>query len=32
MHPQMATVREGVMKKEIFDENYKTEIIKVKCK
>lgn len=27
MHPQMATVREGVMKKEIFDENYKTEVI-----
>ena len=26
MHPQMATVREGVMKKEIFDANYKTEI------
>ncbi|MGE5355940.1 MAG: electron transfer flavoprotein subunit alpha/FixB family protein [Deltaproteobacteria bacterium] len=24
--PQMATVREGVMKKEIFDENYKSEI------
>jgi len=29
MHPQMATVREGVMKKEIFDANYKTEIISV---
>ena len=29
MHPQMATVREGVMKKEIFDENYNTEIITV---
>lgn len=27
--PQMATVREGVMKKEIFDENYKGEIIKL---
>lgn len=26
MHPQMATVREGVMKMEIFDENYKGEI------
>ena len=24
--PQMATVREGVMKKEIFDENYKGEV------
>ena len=29
MHPQMATVREGVMKKEIIDPNYKTEIIQV---
>ncbi|MFK5958585.1 MAG: electron transfer flavoprotein subunit alpha/FixB family protein [Lutibacter sp.] len=29
MHPQMATVREGVMKKEIFDENYTTEVIKI---
>ena len=29
MHPQMATVREGVMKKEIFDANYSAEIIKV---
>ena len=29
MHPQMATVREGVMKKEIFDENYSTEVIKL---
>ncbi len=28
-HPQMATVREGVMKNEIFDKNYKSEIIKV---
>jgi len=27
MHPQMATVREGVMKREIFDENYNTEVI-----
>ncbi len=27
MHPQMATVREGVMKKEIFNENYTGEII-----
>jgi electron transfer flavoprotein alpha subunit len=26
MHPQMATVREGVMKKEIFDENYKVKV------
>ena len=26
--PQMATVREGVMKKEIFDENYQGELIK----
>ncbi|NOR29400.1 MAG: electron transfer flavoprotein subunit alpha [Lutibacter sp.] len=30
MHPQMATVREGVMKKEIFDANYKTKVISVK--
>lgn len=29
MHPQMATVREGVMKKEIFDTNYLTEVIHV---
>ena len=29
MHPQMATVREGVMKKEVFDENYKTEIFEI---
>ncbi len=29
MHPQMATVREGVMKKEIFSINYKTEIAQV---
>ncbi len=29
MHPQMATVREGVMKKEIIDENYQTEIVLV---
>ena len=28
-HPQMATVREGVMKKEIYDKNYKSEIVKV---
>ncbi len=27
MHPQMATVREGVMKKEIFDKNYATEVV-----
>lgn len=26
--PQMATVREGVMKKEIFDPNHKTEVIR----
>lgn len=25
--PQMATVREGVMKKEVFDENYKGEVV-----
>ncbi|MEN8124642.1 MAG: electron transfer flavoprotein subunit alpha/FixB family protein [Bacteroidota bacterium] len=30
MHPQMATVREGVMKKEIFDQNHPTEIVNVK--
>ncbi len=29
MHPQMATVREGVMKKEVFDAKYVTEIIDV---
>ena len=29
MHPQMATVREGVMKKEVYDANYKTEIFQV---
>ncbi|WP_372792961.1 electron transfer flavoprotein subunit alpha/FixB family protein [Lutibacter sp.] len=29
MHPQMATVREGVMKKEIFDEHYSTEVIEI---
>ncbi len=29
MHPQMATVREGVMKKEIFDKNYTTEVINI---
>jgi electron transfer flavoprotein alpha subunit len=29
MHPQMATVREGVMKKEIFDANYNTQVIDV---
>lgn len=28
-HPQMATVREGVMKKEIFDDTYKSEIVEV---
>ena len=26
--PQMATVREGVMKKEILDENYKAEVVR----
>ena len=26
--PQMATVREGVMKKEIYDQNYKGEIVR----
>lgn len=31
MHPQMATVREGVMKKEVFDKNYKTEIIRIEA-
>jgi len=30
MHPQMATVREGVMKKEIFDDNYKTNVEHIK--
>jgi len=29
--PQMATVREGVMKKEIFDSNHKAEIIDLKA-
>ncbi len=29
MHPQMATVREGVMKKEIFDSNYPTEVVQI---
>ncbi len=29
MHPQMATVREGVMKKEIFDADYTSEIVPV---
>jgi len=29
MHPQMATVREGVMKKEIFDPNSVSEVINV---
>ena len=28
-HPQMATVREGVMKKEIYDKNYNSEIVEV---
>ena len=26
--PQMATVREGVMKKEVLDENYKAEVVR----
>lgn len=29
MPPQMATVREGVMKKEIYDTSYKSEVVKV---
>jgi electron transfer flavoprotein alpha subunit len=29
MHPQMATVREGVMKREVIDENYNTEVISI---
>ena len=29
--PQMATVREGVMKKEIFDENYKGEVVNLEA-
>lgn len=29
MFPQMATVREGVMKKEIFDANYSSEIVPI---
>jgi len=29
MHPQMATVREGVMKKEIFDANYQVEVVNI---
>ncbi len=29
MHPQMATVREGVMKKEIFDEKYVSKIVQI---
>ncbi len=29
MHPQMATVREGVMKKEIFDKNYQSEVLHI---
>ncbi len=30
--PQMATVREGVMKKEVFDVNYKGEIVNLDAK
>ncbi len=29
MHPQMATVREGVMKKEIFDNTYQSQVEQV---
>jgi electron transfer flavoprotein alpha subunit len=29
MHPQMATVREGVMKLEVIDENYHTEVVSI---
>ncbi len=29
--PQMATVREGVMKKEIFDENYRGTVVELKA-
>lgn len=29
--PQMATVREGVMKKEVFDENYKGEVVNLEA-
>lgn len=29
MHPQMATVREGVMKKEFFDPNHKGKVVKI---
>jgi len=29
MHPQMATVREGVMKKEVFEDNYTTVVEKI---
>ena len=29
--PQMATVREGVMKKEVYDENYKGEVINLEA-
>ncbi len=32
MHPQMATVREGVMKKEVFDPNHKGEIKEIDAK
>jgi len=31
MHPQMATVREGVMKKEVFDAKYTTEIVSLEA-
>ncbi len=29
MHPQLATIREGVMKKEIYDANHRAEITKI---
>lgn len=29
MHPQMATVREGVMKKEVFNPSHKGEVVKI---
>jgi len=32
MHPQMATVREGVMKKEIFDARYKGKVVNLDIK
>lgn len=32
MHPQMATVREGVMKKEVFDQAYEGNVVKLDVK